>query len=106
MRHSDIEDAVLATFLFANDFGLNMDDVFVLDVTVFNTKYKQRVAEQINSVQDGFYGYLMTQIEAKTAGTVYEQELINIMAQTPLTFLQAKKYYVDMVKESRLRGAV
>ncbi len=107
MIYSDnIEDAVLSTFLFANDFGLDMNDVFKLDLTAFSTKYKQRVAEQINNVQDSFYGYLMTQIEAKTVGTIYEQEFINIIAQTPLTFVQAKKYHDDLVKANRLRGAI
>lgn len=106
IRHTEIEDAILATFLYANEYDLNMDDVFKLNTTVFTTKYKQSVAKQINSVQNSFYGYLMTQLEAKTVGTAYEQDFINIIAQTPLTFIQAKKYYDELVKESRLRGAV
>ena len=104
MKH--IEDAILSTFLFSNDFGLNMDEVFKLDVKAFTSPYSQRVAERINSVSDGCYGYLMTQIEEKTVGTVHEAELIDIMAQTPLVFSIAKRYHNDLVKQNRLRGAV
>ena len=105
MKHN-IENAILSAFLFANDTGEDLSHVFKLDISVFSTKYRQRVAEQINNVTDGFYGYLMTIIEEKSMGTSFEQEYIDVISQNSMTLDMAKKYYDKLVEDKRMEELI
>lgn len=106
MNHNNIENAILSSILFTNDMGENIEDVFKLDSSVFSTKFKQRVAEQINNVTDGYYGFLMTQIEEKCIGTAYEQDFIDLIAQKPMTLGMANKYYNKLVTDKRMEELI
>ena len=102
----DIENSILATFLYANDMGDNIEDAYKLDTAIFTSPYRQRIAEKINDVQDGAYGFLSYEIEESTQGTVYEQDFINILAQTPLGIKYSKKYHDKLQSEKRMEVAL
>lgn len=102
MRIENIEDAILSTFLFANDLNLNLDEVFKLDLEVFSTKYRQSVAKSINGVKNEYYGLLSIKLEEKAIGTEYELDFLNILAQTTLTFGLAEQYHLHLQKKFRL----
>ncbi len=101
---TNIENSILSTFLFANDMGENLDNVFKLDISIFKSKYRQRVAEQINNVTDGFYDTLRIEMAEKSKTTKYEQEFIDLIAQIPITLPVAHRYYKKIVDDDRLES--
>ncbi len=96
----NIENAILSTFLFANETTDNLDWTFKMDSNVFSSPFRQRVAEKINNVSDGAYGFLSYELEESVVGTQYEQDFIDILAQTPLS--NADKYYNKLVLDAEL----
>ena len=99
---TNTENAILSSFLFANDVGDNLDDVFKLNTSIFKTEFRKRVAEQINNVEEGAYGFLSYELEEKIQGTAYEKDFIDIIGQTSLTLRFAKKYHDKLVADDRM----
>ena len=96
---ADIENAILATYIYADDMGIDKSEAFTLDSKVFTSSYRRAVAEKLNTETDGDknYGYVGVEMEDMTAGTSHEQCWIDILAQTPLTFSFAGKYYTKLI---------
>ncbi len=103
----DRENSLLASFLYADDMGMDKSGSFELDTSIFTSKFRQRVAGKINdeTAAEKFYGYLSITLEAMTEGTVYEQEWADILAQTPFPLHIAKRIHSDLIKESQKRVA-
>jgi len=106
MMIENIEDAILSTFLYANDLDLNLAGVFKLDSEIFSTEYRKSVARSINNVKNGYYCLLSIKLEEKSMGTEYEYDFLNILAQTPLTFSLAERYYLYLQKEFKLGSII
>jgi len=99
MTNEDRENAVLASFLYSNDIGLDTKDAFQLAEDAFTSDFRRRVAVKINATTavDRAYAYLSYELENAIEGTVYEMDWVNILAQTPLPFSLAKRYHSDIV---------
>ncbi len=102
----NIERAILATFLYANDLEDNLDEIYFLDTRAFSTPFNQRVAQKINEVKDSGYGFLSYQIEDSIEGTQYEQEFLYILEQTSLGLKFSKSYYQALLKKAVIKGAL
>ena len=107
MQTINRENALLATFLYADDFGIDKTDTFTLDSNIFTSSYRRATANKINDETAGekFYGYLLTTMGDITNGTAFEQEYINLLDQTPLCFSVAKRYHDDLKTEYKARIA-
>ena len=109
METFNTENAVLATFLYADDMGYNKNDAFKLDSNVFTNSYRRAVANKINDETDSdkMYGFLSVTLEEQTANTKFEQDWIDIISQSPLTFNVAKRYYerLQEAHKQRLLGS-
>lgn len=99
-RRIDIENAILSTFLFANELEPNLDFVFELDTSIFTSSFRKRVAEKINAVDDGAYGFLEYNIGESVEGTEFEQDYIDMITQCSLTLV--RKYHDSLVEQSRM----
>ena len=104
MGLDSIERSILSSFLFANDLGDDLRDVYPLDLRAFTSPMRKRIAERINEVTDGSYGYLSYKIEESIKGTAHEMEWIEILAQTPLTLRMSKRYHDDILRKSIVKG--
>jgi len=107
MTNIDRENAVLASFLYADDMGTDKKQSFELDSRIFTSSYRRATANKINDEtnNDKMYGYLSVTLQDLTANTMYEQEWINILAQTPLPFSMAKRIHNDLIVEFNNRIA-
>ena len=101
------ENALLATFLYADDLGIDKTDTFILDSNIFTSAYRRATANKINEETGGdkFYGYLLTTIEDLTKNTNFEHEYIDIISQNALCFSVAKRYHDDLKTEYKSRIA-
>ena len=100
----NIERAILATFLYSNDLGDNLENVYKLDLRAFSTEFNKRVAEMINNEKNGNYGFLSYTLEEKVEGTKYEQDWIEILAQSSLGLKLSKRYHDTLLKKNILKG--
>ncbi len=98
---------MLATFLYADDIGLNKDDTFRLNANVFTSEFRRAVANKINDETDTdkMYGFLSVTLEDHTRNTKFEQEWIDIIAQTPMTFVPSKRMHENLEVEYKERLA-
>ena len=105
MNIIDRENAVLASFLYADDLGMDKSQTFELDQKVFTSSYRRATANKINDETNGdkLYGYLSITLEGHTEGTAYEQDWIDILAQTPMPFPVIKRVHDDLVLEYKQR---
>jgi len=103
MNNLNIERAILSTFLFINDTNDILEDVYKLDLRAFSTPFNKRVAEKLNLVRNGHYGFLSYQLEESVRGTAFEFDWIEILAQTPLTLKYSKRYYDDLLKKQLMK---
>ena len=101
MQKADRENAVLASFLYADDLGIEKTDTFPLAEDAFTTDFRRRVATKINAATttDKYYSLLSYEIESAVTNTIYEDHFINILAQTPLPFSLAARYHSDIVRD-------
>ena len=101
------ENCILATFLYADDLGLDKSKAFILNSNIFTSSYKRATADKINDELNGdnFLGMLSLTLEDKTKGTSYEQEWIDILSQTPMTFEAVKVMHLELEKEYKIRIA-
>ncbi len=104
---TDRENAVLSAFIFLDDMNYDKQETFILDSEVFTSSYRRAVAGKINDEtnQDKMYGYLGVTLEEHTKGTKFEQDWIDIIAQTPLILCQAKRMHDDLKTEHKERIA-
>lgn len=104
----DRENAIISSFLFANDVHENLDDAFILDESIFSTNFKKRIVAKLNEETNGdqMYGYQNIAIEEKVKDTPLVVEWIEILAQNPIPLSVAKRLYDDLVKERMQRIAM
>ncbi len=107
MNTIDRENAVLASFLYADDMGTDKSQVFVLDSNIFTSSYRRATANKINDEtnSDKMYGYLSVTLQDLTEGTEFEQDWINILAQTPMPFSVVKRICDDLKEEHKRKIA-
>ena len=103
----DRENSLLSSFLWADDIGSNKDNAFKLNSNIFTSEFRRAVANKINNETDNekMYGFLSVTLEDHTAGTTYEQEWIDIIAQTPMTFESSKRMHENLEVEYKERLA-
>lgn len=106
INRADIECAILATFLYANEYEENLDYIYKLDISIFTTPYRKRIAEKINGVKDGAYGFLSYEIEELSQGTVYEDDFLRILEQTSLSLEYSKKFHDELLAEDRVMDLI
>ncbi len=101
----DRENCVLASFLYADDVDTDKTQAFELDSNIFTSSYRRATANKINDETSGdkMYGYLSITLEGLTEGTEFEQEWINILAQTPMPFSVVKRIHNDLEIEYKKR---
>ena len=101
------ENTLLASFLFLDDLGFKKDEVFKLNSEIFTSSYRRATANKINDETDTdkMYGFLSVTLEEHTKGTKFEQDWIDIIAQTPLILCQAKRIHDDLKTEHKERIA-
>jgi len=89
----NIQRAILASFLWANDLMINTDEAFILNSNFF-TGDRKTIASKINEEtrKDRFYGMLNLVIENSNTA-----EWMEISAQTPLPISVAKRYHDSMI---------
>ena len=100
MNTADRENAVLASFLYADDMGEDTSKSFLLSEDAFTTQFRRRVATKINATTtiDKAYSVLSYDIENTIEGTIFEDAWLDILAQTPLPLSLAKRYHDDIRK--------
>ncbi len=111
MTKEDRENAVLASFLYADDMGEDTSKAFLLSEDAFTNSFRKRVATKINATTstDKTYSVLSYDIEYSIENTIYEQQWIDILAQTPLPLTLAKRYHDDIretYNNSLLKGSL
>ncbi len=98
MTVEDRENAILSSFLYADDMGEDKTDTFLLSEDAFTSAFRKRIAIKINATTatDKAYSLLSYDIESSVEGSVFEHNWIQILAQTPLPFSLAKRYHDDV----------
>ena len=101
------EHSLLATFLYADDNGLDKDNTFQLNENVFTSDFRRAVASKINDEtnDEKMYGYLGVTLKDHTSGTKFEQDWIDIEAQTPYDINTAKRMHEKLDAEYKERVA-
>lgn len=102
MTRADIENAILITFLDINDLGENIEDAYKLNISIFTSKFRKRIAERINEVKDGAYGFLSWQIEESCIDTLLEYDYTEMSKQNSLGLLFSKKYHDKLISDDRM----
>ena len=90
----NIQQAILASFLWSNDLNMNTKNAFILNPHFF-TKDRYLIASKINEVtntEDKFYGLLNLELE-----NISSQEWLNISTQTPLPLSYARKLHDSQI---------
>ncbi len=98
----NIQRAVLSSFLWSNDVGIDTEDAFILNPHVF-TGDRILIASKINEVtetEDKFYSLLNMELENTS-----REEWMEITQQTPLVFSFAKRCYEKLEADNRERLA-
>jgi len=96
MTSIDIQRATLASFLWADDLGLDTKDAFLLDPYVFDGD-RRVIAHKINDTtqtEDRFYSLLNMRIQNEVP-----HEWMEISTYTPFSLERAKLYHDDLVRE-------
>ena len=94
--NTNIQRALLASFLWANDLGIDTNNAFILDVSVFDWD-RVLIASKINEVtmtKDRFYSLLNLELENTS-----QNEWMHISEQTPMPFSLAKKYHDKLISD-------
>ncbi len=102
MRREDIENAILATFLSINDLEDNIEEVYKINLNIFSSPFREKVADKINSVDDEAYGFLSYEIEDGCKGTSYEYEYQEINGQLSLGLKFSKLYHDKLIKDDEV----
>jgi len=89
----NIQRAILASFLWANDMGTDTAYAFPLNQHLF-TGDRYLIASKVNEItetEDKFYGILNLEIENTS-----HQEWLELSKTTPIPFTLAKKYHDNL----------
>lgn len=102
-----MENSLLATFLYADDLGCDKNELFKLNDKIFTSEFRRAVANKINDELDSdkMIGFLLVTIEGHTKGTKYEQDLADIMSQTPLPISVSSRMHSTLENEYKERIA-
>lgn len=98
----NIENAILSSFFFANDLGDDLSHIYKLDESIFTSSFRKRVAVRLNAVKDGFYGFESHLIQDSVEGTKFEEDFLDILAQTTMPLSVSKKYHDKLVADDRI----
>jgi len=100
MTTADRENAVLSSFLHADDGEEDTSKAFKLSEDAFTSSFRKRVAIKINATTqtDKAYAFLSYELENSVEDTIFEAEWINILDQRPLPFSLAIRYHDDIRK--------
>jgi len=93
----NIQRAILASFLWSNDMGMDTMYAFTLNQHLF-TGDRYLIASKVNEItdtEDKFYGILNLELENTS-----QQEWMELSKMTPLPFTLAKKYH-DNISDPR-----
>ena len=103
----DRENSILASFIYIDDMGMNKDEVFDLTSNIFTSEFRRAVANKLNDETDNeqMYGYLGVTLKDHTSGTKFEQDWIDIEAQTPLDLKVCKRIHENLGMEYKERVA-
>ena len=106
-NYIDRENAILASFLYANDMGINTYEAFILNSDLFTSAYRRATADKINDEtnNDKMYGYLFVTIKDLTKDTKYEKDYLDIEIQTPMPFSVAKRIHAKLENEYKIKIA-
>jgi len=102
---NSIQNAILSTFLWLDISEYQKTDLFDLEPNAFDTELQKRVCKLINEEiqsQEYFFGYKREIFDEKIKGTVWADDWLEILSQTPLGLKAAKRYYDDLVLKKRL----
>ena len=101
------ENSLLSSFLYADDIGADKSKVFIIDPNIFTSSFRRAVADKINDETntDKMYGFLSVTLGDHTLGTTYEQEWVDILAQTSMPFTVVERIHKDLKKEYMKRKA-
>lgn len=107
MNTINTENAILASFLYADDIGFDKADTFELNSKLFTSSYRRAVADKINDEtnHDKMYGFLSITLEEHTKNTSYEHEWTDILAQTPYPIAQSKRLHEKLEEAYKERIA-
>ena len=104
MNREDIESSILSSFIFSQHFTTDEKRQFVLNVDVFSTPLKKRIAQKINESEPFEYDFLSHKIEESISGTKFEEEFIVILSQSPMPLSTVKLYHDDLVKIDSIKN--
>lgn len=93
--NENIERSLLATFLWSNDFGMDTDEAFELDTSIFSSDDRKLIAAKINettATEDRFYSLLNLEIQNTS-----HYEWLAISEQTPMPFSVSKRYQNKLI---------
>jgi len=88
--NKNIQESILATFLWSNDMGIDTKDAFTLNLRHF-TGDLYLVAAKVNEVtatDDKFFGMLLLELENTSP-----QAWLDISQQTPMPFSVVKRLH-------------
>ncbi|MDM5264701.1 hypothetical protein PF327_10890 [Sulfurovum sp. XTW-4] len=93
----NIERALLGSFLWSNDLGMDTKDAFILDTSLFTSDDRKLIASKINETtdtEDRFYSLLNMEIEQTSS-----HEWMEIAALTPFIFSLSKRYHEYLIEK-------
>jgi len=99
---TNIEDAIINTFFEAELMGV-ANNLFRLDDRNFITHFKKKIVITINDCIDKDKSITLAAMKMADSckGTNYEYDILNILAQNPLTIKMAKEYH-SLLAEKRI----
>ena len=102
--NSLIEDAIINTY-FECELMNTRDKMQNLDERNFNSSFKKRVVKKINECLDKNISITLEALKMvdSTKGTRYEDEMIFILAQNPLTPKMASDYHQHLAEKRIVR---
>jgi hypothetical protein len=102
--NSLIEDAIINTY-FECELMNTRDKMQKLDERNFNSSFKKRIAKKINECLDKNISITLEALKMvdSTKGTRYEDEMIFILAQNPLTPKMASDYNQHLAEKRIVR---
>jgi len=101
------ENAILSSFLWSDDTGIDKSEAFILDENIFTSSFRRDVAAKINDETKGekYYGFLNVTLSDHTLRTKHELEFMDITAQSSMPFSVSKRYHTALKKEYMKRKA-
>ena len=98
--HNLIEDAIINSYFECELMGVR-EKMQKLDERNFNSSFKKRIVKKINECFDNDESITIEALKMidSTKGTQYEDEMIWILAQNPLTPNMARDYHKHLAEK-------